>query len=195
MQPCAIKNHPALREKNKINPKIADPGLAFLGRDLFFKGGNRIMALYLVQHGKSLPKDKDPQKGLSEEGVAETKRIAEVAKGYKVPVAGITHSGKTRARQTAEILAKALEPGSGIDERSGLSPLDDVADFAGSIDSARNRMFVGHLPFMERLTAYLITGSIARPVFKFQNSGIVCLDMDPDSRSWVIRWSIMPHIT
>ena len=153
------------------------------------------MALYLVQHGKSLPKDQDPQKGLSEEGVAETKRIAEVAKGYKVPVAGITHSGKTRARQTAEIFSKVLELGGDIDERSGLSPLDDVADFAGSIDSADNRMFVGHLPFMERLTAYLITGSIERPVLKFQNSGIVCLDMDPDSRCWVIRWSLMPHIT
>jgi len=31
------------------------------------------MALYLVQHGKSLPKDKDPQKGLSEEGIIETR--------------------------------------------------------------------------------------------------------------------------
>ncbi|MBC8434035.1 MAG: phosphohistidine phosphatase SixA [Desulfobacterales bacterium] len=152
------------------------------------------MALFLVQHGKSLPKDQDPQKGLSAEGIAETKRIAEVAKGYKVPVAGITHSGKTRARQTAEIFAKALEPGGGIDEGSGLSPLDDVADFANSIDSADNRMFVGHLPFMERLTAYLITGSIERCVFKFQNSGIVCLDMEPDSRSWVIKWSLVPHI-
>ncbi len=153
------------------------------------------MALYLVQHGQSLPKDKDPQKGLSAEGIAETERIAEVAKGYKVPVAGITHSGKTRARQTAEILAKALEPRGGIDERSGLSPLDDVADFAGIIGSADNRMFVGHLPFMERLTAYLITGSIEKPDFKFQNSGIVCLDMDPASRCWVIRWALMPHIT
>lgn len=162
-------------------------------RGFYFKEGG-IMTLLLVQHGKSLPKDKDPQKGLAAEGIAETEGIAEVAKGYKVPVAGITHSGKTRARQTAEIFAKALEPGGGIDERSGLSPLDDVADFAGTIDSTENRMFVGHLPFMERLTAYLITGSIEKPVFKFQNSGIVCLDMDPDSRSWVIRWTLMPHI-
>ncbi len=152
------------------------------------------MTLYLVQHGKSLPKDKDPQKGLSAEGIAETERIAEVAKGYKVPVASITHSGKTRARQTAEIFAKTLEPGGGIDERSGLSPLDDVADFAGIIGSADNRMFVGHLPFMERLIAYLITGSIARPVFKFQNSGIVCLDMEHDSQWWLIKWSLRPHI-
>jgi phosphohistidine phosphatase len=153
------------------------------------------MALYLVQHGQSLPKDKDPQKGLSEEGISETKRIAEIAKGCGVPVAGITHSGKTRARQTAEIFASALEPAGGLQERSGLNPLDDVTVFAGDIDSAENRMFVGHLPFMERLTAHLITGSIEKPVFKFQNSGIVCLDMDPDTRSWVIKWTLMPHIS
>ncbi len=40
------------------------------------------MALYLVQHGKSLSKDQDPQKGLSEEGAVETRRIAEVAANY-----------------------------------------------------------------------------------------------------------------
>ena len=152
------------------------------------------MALYLVQHGKSLPKDKDPQKGLSEEGIIETKRIAEVAKGNGVPVTGITHSGKTRARQTAEIFASALQPNGGLQERSGLNPLDDVTIFAGDIDSTENRMFVGHLPFMERLTAHLITGSVEKPVFKFQNSGIVCLYMDPDTRSWVIRWALTPQI-
>ena len=152
------------------------------------------MALLLVQHGQSLPKDQDPQQGLSEEGVAETERIAQVAKGYKVKVARIVHSGKTRARQTAEIYAKALEPGGGVTERSGLNPLDDVSVFAGTIDSTADCMFVGHLPFMERLTAYLITGLIEKPVFKFQNSGIVCLDKDQYSGFWAIRWTLMPRI-
>lgn len=44
------------------------------------------MALYLVQHGKSLPKDIDPEKRLSEEGIAEVEKIAQAAKGYKIPV-------------------------------------------------------------------------------------------------------------
>jgi phosphohistidine phosphatase len=55
-------------------------------------------------------------------------------------------------------------------------------------------MLVGHLPFMERLTSFLITGSIDKPVFKFQNSGIVCLDKDPEPQAWVIRWALMPKI-
>ena len=152
------------------------------------------MALFLVQHGKSLPKDKDPNKGLSEVGIRETERIAEVAKGYVVPISSITHSGKTRARQTAEIFEAVLKPPGGIHKSIGLNPLDDVSAIADTIDSTEDRMLVGHLPFMERLTAYLITGSIERPVFRFQNSGIVCLDKAPDTKSWVIKWALMPHI-
>ena len=152
------------------------------------------MALYLIQHGKSLPKDKDPQKGLSQEGITETERIAEVAKGYAIPVSKIIHSGRTRARQTAEIFAASLKPEGGMTEESGLNPLDDVTVFAGTIDNTKDIMLVGHLPFMERLTTYLITGTFEKPVFKFQNSGIVCLDKDPASGSWVIKWALMPHI-
>ncbi len=125
------------------------------------------MALYLVQHGKSLPKDIDPDQGLSKEGVAETKRIAEVAANYGVNVSHIKHSVKTRAHKTAEIFASTLNPAGGIAEVDGLKPLDDVIAFAAPIDPAENSMLVGHLPFMERMTAYLVTGSIAKPVFKF----------------------------
>jgi phosphohistidine phosphatase len=152
------------------------------------------MSLYLVQHGKSLAKSVDPDQGLSEEGVAETKRIADVAQGYGVKVEQIKHSGKTRARKTAEIFASALNPGGGTEEVSGLKPLDDVAAFTAVIRPDDDTMLVGHLPFMERLTAYLITGSADRPVFKFQNSGIVCLDKDPDTGSWLIVWTLMPKI-
>jgi phosphohistidine phosphatase len=152
------------------------------------------MALYLVQHGKSLPKDVDPDQGLSEEGIAETKRIADVAAGYSVNVSRIKHSIKTRARKTAEIFESALNPAAGIAEVDGLKPMDDVTTFATAIDTDKNIMLVGHLPFMERMTSYLVTGSADKPVFKFQNSGIVCLNKEPDLGSWAIVWTLMPNI-
>ncbi len=152
------------------------------------------MALFLVQHGKSLPKDIDPDQGLSDEGIAETERIADIAKEYAVNVKSIKHSGKSRARRTAEIFASALKPDGKIQEVTGIKPLDDVAAVAKDIDPADDVMLVGHLPFMERMTSYLITGSIEKPVFKFQNSGIVCLDKDPETQSWFIKWTLMPHI-
>ena len=152
------------------------------------------MALYLIQHGKSLSKEQDPDQGLSAEGIAETERIANQAKDDGVTVSQIRHSVKTRARQTAEIFAGALNPKQGIREVSGIKPLDDVAEYAANIDPVENIMLIGHLPFMERLTSFLITGSIDKPVFKFQNSGIVCLDKDPEAQVWVIRWALMPKI-
>ena len=152
------------------------------------------MSLYLVQHGKSLPKDVDPDQGLSEEGVSEVKHIAKVAKTYGVPVSRIQHSGKTRARQTAEIFASSLAPGTDIEERNGIKPLDDVTVVARALKTNENLMLVGHLPFMERLTGYLIAGATDMRVFKFQNGGILCLDQDSDSSSWFIKWSLMPII-
>ena len=152
------------------------------------------MALYLVQHGQSLPKDVDPDQGLSDEGIAETKRIAEVALNYRIHVALIKQSGKKRARQTADIFANTLQPAGGVEETAGLKPMDDVPAFAAGLDAGANVMLVGHLPFMERMAAYLVTGSADRPIFKFQNSGIVCLDKDPNSGSWIIVWTLMPKI-
>ena len=69
------------------------------------------MALYLVQHGKSLAKDVDPEQGISDEGRAEVARIAAVAANYFVRVAGIAHSGKKRAWQTADIFAPSIAIG------------------------------------------------------------------------------------
>jgi len=152
------------------------------------------MALYLVQHGKSLPKDRDADQGLSPEGIAEVTRITEVAQGYRVPVSCIRHSGKTRARQTAEIFAAALRPPEGVEEMANLNPLDDVTPVAAGLDPAANLMLVGHLPFLARLASYLIIGRTDPRVFKFQNGGIVCLDKDPDSSGWHIKWALMPQI-
>jgi phosphohistidine phosphatase len=117
-----------------------------------------------------------------------------VAKGYGVPVSCILHSGKKRARQTAEILEAALTPPDGLLAKSGLNPLDDVTALAGLIDSKENLMLVGHLPFMARLCSWLVTGDPEMPVFQFQNAGIVCLKRPPETNNWIIAWTLMPAI-
>lgn len=152
------------------------------------------MALYLVQHGQSHSKEVDPEKGLTDEGFATVRRIAEVAKTYGVPVRSILHSGKKRARQTAEIFQTALDPSEGLHAKNGLNPLDDVTAMAGLIDSKQDLMLVGHLPFMSRLCAWLVTGDTETPVFQFQNGGIVCLKPSPEKQGWIMAWTLMPDI-
>lgn len=151
------------------------------------------MALFLVQHGKSLPKEKDPDQGLAREGIAETQSMARLAAEKNIQVDRIIHSGKKRALQTAEIFMKELEPEAGITKGPGIAPLDDVISYASTLDDAERVMIVGHLPFLERLVSYLVAGSVDLPVIKFQNSSIVCLDMESESEHWYIRWVQFPR--
>ena len=151
------------------------------------------MALFLVQHGRSLPKEIDPDQGLSPEGIAETEHTARLSQRLGLSIDGILHSGKTRARQTAEIMAAALAPRGGFRESSGLNPLDDVAPWS-SLKPDSSLMLVGHLPFMERLASLLVTGSPEQPVIAFQNSGIVCLNRGELGPNWVIRWALVPRL-
>ncbi|WP_319409974.1 phosphohistidine phosphatase SixA [uncultured Desulfosarcina sp.] len=152
------------------------------------------MALYVVQHGKSLTKTEDPEKGLSVDGRRDTERIAGVASGYRVKVSRIVHSGKKRARETAEIMASVLSPTKGLEPRQGMNPLDDVRTFADNLELERNIMLVGHLPFLERLIGLLVCGNPDQTVFKLQNSGILCIDRVPEVKNPVIRWTLMPSI-
>ncbi len=150
------------------------------------------MAIYLAQHGVALSKNEDPEQGLSLEGISDVKRIAAVAEGYQVNISGIHHSGKKRALQTANIIADHLKPEKGVLKQSGLSPLDDVISFAHSIEND-NTLYVGHLPFMKKLVSWLVTDSTDKPIFRFQNGGIICLDLEKPN-NWIIKWTLMPNI-
>ena len=152
------------------------------------------MAIYLVQHGHSLPKEADPERGLSEQGFAEVQLIADRARAHNISVSEVIHSGKKRASQTAHIFEQALHPKGGISERTGLQPMDDVRTVADSLDADSNQMLVSHLPFLENLVSFLITGSTEKPVIKFQNGGIICLDQLPDTGAFYIKWTLLPVV-
>jgi phosphohistidine phosphatase len=92
------------------------------------------------------------------------------------------------------LFAEMLGPGIAVNSVKGMDPGDDVITFSDRLDTDMNLMLVGHLPFMERLTSYLLTGSADKTVFKFQNGGILCLSVLPETGSWAILWSLMPHI-
>ena len=155
------------------------------------------MTLYLVQHGKALPKDVDPERGLSEDGKAETERMAARAEVLRLSVSGIAHSGKRRARETADIFANHLTPGALPFVLEGLDPNDAPAAFAERIGEEDGLMIVGHLPFLERLTAYLTSGDLSLRPVRFTNSGIVRLEAVPGKNGrpiWSVTWALTPEI-
>jgi phosphohistidine phosphatase len=152
------------------------------------------MPLYLVRHGEAYSEAADPDRSLTEAGKATVDGMAQLAAAFNIPVSQILHSGKTRARQTADIFSKHLKPFAGVKEIKGIKPHDDVTIIAPKLDPDLNTMIVGHLPFLERLVSYLVTGSPDTSIIKFQAGGIVCLDQIEKNGSWHVKWALMPKM-
>ena len=150
------------------------------------------MRLYLVQHGRCLDEAQDPVRPLSEAGRREVASVADIARHFGLAVSRIEHSGKLRARQTAEIFDEALGPPGGVHARAGLAPRDDVVVFAreGLPDGL---MVVGHLPFLERLASLLLVDDPGRHIYRMQNAGILALERDAEG-VWSIRWAVTPNL-
>ncbi len=147
------------------------------------------MRLYLIQHGISLPEEKDPEKSLSPEGKEETRRIAEFLKTKNIEVNAVWHSPKLRAAQTAQIIVNSIFCPE-TKERDDLNPLDSVEKFPQEIKSLdKNLMIVGHLPFLQKLASLLLSGSETNQFISFKNSGVLCLEY---TATWKIAWMITP---
>jgi len=134
------------------------------------------MRAYLVRHGEAKREDVDPERHLTDRGAEEVRRIAtEAVDGLDARPARILHSGKARARQTAEIWGGLV--GADVAQADGLSPNDDPATWASRLEGeADGLMLVGHLPHLERLAGLLVTGDADRPVAGFPAGGLVCLE-------------------
>lgn len=152
------------------------------------------MRLYLVQHGEALSKEADPERPLSEKGRNDARRMAEALGRAGVRAARVLHSGKPRARETAELLAQTIAPGVRGAERAGLDPNDAAEPFAREVAGWQEEtLVVGHLPFMERLAARLVSGQEGRPVASFRPGTVVCLERDEEAR-WAIAWMLRPEL-
>ena len=84
------------------------------------------MLLYLVQHAESKSKQDDPERHLSEKGVREAEAVAAFLRPLGLGVREIWNSGKARAAETAEILARVVKSDHGVRERDGLAPNDSI---------------------------------------------------------------------
>jgi len=157
------------------------------------------MDIYLVQHAQAKSSEEDPARPLSEEGVASIERVSAYAGKLGLTVDCIYHSGKLRAKQTAEILARHLNAADKLEMKKGLDPSDSIApirDWLGrlSSDGIRNILIVSHLPFLDKLTSLLVAGTEDAHVVAYQNAAIVRLVPKSTGSGYSIQWIITPDI-
>ncbi len=146
------------------------------------------MALYLVRHGEARAEGDDSQRTLTARGREEVGAIARWAARAGVRAAQIQHSGKTRARETAEILAQSL--GGPVVAGSGMAPNDDVGEFSQKL--ADDEMLVGHLPFLSRLTSLLLIDDSERALIDFAPAAMICLVRGEGG--WRLIWAMTPAL-
>lgn len=152
------------------------------------------MFLYLVQHAEARREEEDPARGLTEKGLQDIRKVAGHVEKLNIKVNQIFHSGKTRALQTAEVLAEYLKPDKGISQADGLSPMDDPHIWFERTSKIREDiMLAGHLPHLARLTSLLLTGDEEKTVVNFKMGGIVCLKRFEDGH-WAVEWMVIPEV-
>jgi phosphohistidine phosphatase len=150
------------------------------------------VTLYLLRHGEAVPAKTDSERPLSEGGRRDIDTMAAMMGrlGAQVPV--IYHSGKTRARESAEIVASRLGPRPEVEVMRGLSPNDDpdmAREFVQAVD--RSVMLVGHLPNLPRLTSLLVTGDPDRRMVRLPTAGLIALERE--GTSWHLLWLASPE--
>jgi len=152
------------------------------------------MKLYLVQHGEAKPKEEDPDRSLTDGGRQDVERVANFLKGTGAEAKRVIHSGKLRAKQTAEILKDAIAAKGKLEAHDGISPNDEPGPLA---EEARkwtdDTMVVGHLPFMSRMVSLLITGEAVVPIASYDPGSVVCLDKG-ENGTWTICWMLRPEL-
>jgi phosphohistidine phosphatase len=150
------------------------------------------MKLYLMRHGIAAPKDVDPNQGLTAEGRQAIEQLAkrllaeqtQLPTRQKINIAQIFHSDKTRAQQTAEIMAGIIAPAVTPVCREGLKPNDNPQNLLADIETwDRDTLITSHLPFIPGLLNLLTQSqhSIA-----FDPATIACLSKTDDS--WQLDW-------
>jgi phosphohistidine phosphatase len=123
-----------------------------------------------------MPEAEDPNRRLTGPGAADVTQVARYAVEHLgVRVARLVHSGKTRARQTAEIWDGFLHVG--LAQADGLAPKDDPTTWLERVAvEASDVMLVGHLPHLAHLASLLLSGAPDGCAIGFRQGGLVGLE-------------------
>ncbi|MCW8915370.1 MAG: phosphohistidine phosphatase SixA [Magnetovibrio sp.] len=155
------------------------------------------MKLYLVQHAEAISKDIDPERPLSKKGAADAAEMAAFLHSGDVMVDEVIHSGKARAKETANILSKAVWLGQAAIEVEGLKPNDSTDHlFHAATTAGGDIMAVGHLPFMEKMVSRCLTGKEDGMSVGFEPGTVVCLERtnDDNQGGWQLNWMQRPSM-
>jgi phosphohistidine phosphatase len=148
--------------------------------------GERV--IYLVHHAEAVGPEVEPQRPLSVQGRVHAEELAAAAAAHGVKPEVIWHSGKLRARQTAEPFRRLCNPLAEFAAIRGLQPTDppnSISDLVAG--ETREILLVGHMPNLPRVLTLLVTGAQS-PLLSFPLHGAIALEATGER--WTERWRL-----
>jgi len=142
--------------------------------------------VYLLHHADAVGPDVDPQRPLSSEGLEHAARLAALAQARGVAPAVIWHSGKLRARQSAEPFWRLCSPFAEFKMVRGLNP-DDPPGIVhmAMLEETRDLLIAGHMPNIAAILRRLV-GDAA----DFPHHGLVAVETVDQGASWRELWRL-----
>jgi phosphohistidine phosphatase len=145
--------------------------------------------LLLVHHGDALGPDVDSMRPLSEPGKEASARLAGAVAARGVAADLFWHSGKLRARQTAELFRRACNPQAALSAARGLQPMDPPGLLLDQLlEEKRSLVLVGHMPHLARLLRALCGEPPDTSATGFPLHGCVALERTGDR--WKEIWRL-----
>jgi phosphohistidine phosphatase len=145
--------------------------------------------IYLVHHGEAVGPEVDPMRPLSDRGRGAVLLLADEAARRGAKPECIWHSGKVRARQTAEACWKVCNPFARLSAERGLQPTDPPAWMYERLSGeTREIMLVGHMPNLPRLLRMLLGEDPEMSTTAFPLHGMVAVEAAGDG--WREAWRV-----
>lgn len=151
------------------------------------------MLVHLMQHGACLPKELDPHQPLSPVGKEQIHKSAEACRVLGLQFELIVASPKTRALQTAEIVAEHTGyPPSRIEVSEAvkaMAPSSDTIDYLQEYDGLKSILIAGHLPSLSNVASQLLVQNSNLRI-AIENGGLMQLDVSFPKRKARLNWHL-----
>jgi len=147
------------------------------------------MKVFLVHHGEAAGPDVDPRRPLTIAGRAAVERLAIAAAARGVKPAVVWHSGKLRAKQTAEEFWRHCNALAEFAATKDLQPDDPPQWILDRLrGETRDVLIAGHFHHLPRLHALMIGTDESSAGFPLH--GAVALETHDDGQSWSELWRL-----
>lgn len=146
------------------------------------------MHLYLVHHGDAVGPEIDLRRPLSPWGRQSVARLAAAAAAQGARPAAVWHSGKLRAKQTAEEFWRTCNALATLGATRDLQPGDPPTWMRDRLRRETSDILIaGHYPHLPRLLTLLLTGQDDGSC-AFPPHGVVALESLDGGETWTEAW-------